>query len=59
MKGRIAQMETDAVKTKAGAEKAEIGSAKELEIAKAAAEKLRAQYEADKKAATPPALSKN
>ncbi len=49
LKGKIAQMEKDAVKTKAEAEKASIASAKELETAKAEAEKLRAQYEATKK----------
>ncbi len=58
LKGRIAQMEKDAAKTKADAEKAAIASAQELEAAKAAAEKLRAQYEATK-GAKPPTLSKN
>ena len=57
LNGRIAQLEKDAAKTKAAAEKAAIGSAKELQAAKAEADKLRAQYEATKKAA--PALSKN
>ena len=50
LKGRIAQMETDAAKTKADAEKAAVASAQELDAAKAAAEKLRAQYEATKNA---------
>jgi hypothetical protein len=60
LKGRIAQMEKDAVKTKADAEKAAIAAAKDLDDAKAAAEKLRAQYEAGKKAAgTPSKLSQN
>ncbi len=61
LKGRIAQLEKDAAKTKAAAEKAAITSAKELQAAKAEADKLRAQYEATKKAggATAPTLSKN
>ncbi len=60
LKGRVAQMEKDAVKTKANAEAGQGASAKELEAAKAEAEKLRAQYEAVKKAGAPvPVLSKN
>ena len=59
--GRIAQMEKDAVKTKAEAEKATIVSAKELEAVKAESERIRAQYEAAKKTGggTVPVLSKN
>jgi hypothetical protein len=60
LKGKIAQMEKDAAKTKAAAEKAAVIAAKDLEAAKAAAEKLRAQYEAGKKAAgTAGKLSQN
>ena len=61
LKGRIAQMEKDAVKTKAEAEKATIVSAKELEAVKAESDRIRAQYEAAKKAGggAVPVLSKN
>ena len=54
-------MEKDAVKTKAEAEKATIVSAKELEAVKAESDRIRAQYEAAKKAGggTVPVLSKN
>ena len=56
LKGRIAQLERDGAKTKADAESAAIVRARELETAKAAAEQIRAQYEAAKKAAQKPGI---
>ncbi len=51
LKARIPQLEKDAVKNKAAAEKAAAVLAKEVVAAKAEAEKLRVQYEATKKGA--------
>ena len=51
LKARIPQLEKDAVKNKAAAEKAAAALAKEVVAAKAVAEKLRVQFEATKKGA--------
>ena len=51
LKARIPQLEKDAVKNKAAAEKAAAVLAKEVVAAKAEAEKLRVQFEATKKGA--------
>lgn len=51
LKARIPQLQKDAVKNKAAAEKAAAVLAKEVVAAKAQAEKLRVQYEATKKGA--------
>lgn len=51
LKARIPQLEKDAVKNKAAAEKAAAALAKEVVAAKAVAEKLREQYEAIKQSA--------
>jgi|GEM_PF-424411 len=52
LKARIPQLQADGVKIKADAEKSAATLAKELQSAKADAERLRAQFDASKKSAT-------